>query len=156
MENKDLADAIEDIRDAIESTLKAEINIDGGTLSDVKTLVIGNKTSAKPVTPTIWVFFNPAIPRSETTMLQCETWEMDIVVIGVVYNMVQDEGYTEANKLTARAKKVLLADRTLGFGHGTFFNDIKSKSFDGNNPYFNQGNYFTAAFTGTVVFAVRE
>lgn len=156
MENKDLADAIIDIRNAIENTLRSEINVDGGILSDVKTLVIGNKTSQKPMTPALWVFFNPAIPLVNTTMLKCETWEMDIIIIGVVYNPVQDEGYLEANKLTAHAKKVLLADRTLGFGYGTFFNDIKSKSFDGNNPYFNQGNYFTAAFTCTTVFAVRE
>lgn len=156
MENKDLASAINDIRDAIENTLQAEISVDGGKLSEVKTLVIGNKTSVKPTTPALWVFFNSAIPRVDTTMLVCETWEMDIIVVGVVYNTNQDDGYTEANRLTAKAKRVLLADRTLGFGHGTFFNDIKSKSFDGNNPYFNQGNYFTAAYTCTVVFAVRE
>jgi len=155
MEEKTLESAIENILDKIEEKLSDAIQ-DGEKLSDVKTLVIGVKTSSKPEAPAIWVMEGETtIDPSGLTIY--ERWNMDIVIIGVVYNSVDGkEGYKEANKLTARAKNILLADRTLGFGHGTFFQDIKSKRFDGNNPYFKNGNYYSAMFTLTTVFAVRE
>jgi hypothetical protein len=50
----------------------------------------------------------------------------------------------------------LLADRTLGFGHGTFFGDIVSVRYEGNNTYFQTGNLFSAAYTCAAKFTVRE
>ena len=156
MELKTLEDAIEDIFNKIEEKLSDAIT-EGAKLADVKSLIVGMKTSQKPEAPAIWVMAGETMidPTTETTIW--EKWNMDIVVIGVVFNSVDGkEGYKEANRLTARAKNVLLADRTLGFGHGTFFQDIKSKRFDGNNPYFQNGNYYSAVFTLTTVFTVRE
>lgn len=156
MEVKTLEDAIEDILNKIEKKLSDTIT-EGAKLADVKSLVIGMKTSQKPEAPAIWVMAGETVidPTTQTTLW--EKWNMDIVIIGVVYDAVDSkEGYKGANRLTARAKNVLLADRTLGFGHGTFFQDIKSKRFDGNNPYFQNGNYYSAVFTLTTVFTVRE
>ena len=156
MEIKTLENAIGDILNKIEEKL-AEAKQDGGKISDVKTLIIGMKTSQKPATPAIWVMSGETIIDTTTTLTIWERWSMEIVIIGVVYNAEDaKEGFKEANTLTARAKNILLADRTLGFGHGTFFQDIKSKRFDGNNPYFKNGNYYSAAFTLTAVFTVRE
>ena len=156
MEVKTLEDAIEDILNKIEKKLSDTIT-EGAKLADVKSLVIGMKTSQKPEAPAIWVMAGETVidPTTQTTLW--EKWNMDIVIIGVVYDAADSkEGYKGANRLTARAKNVLLADRTLGFGHGTFFQDIKSKRFDGNNPYFQNGNYYSAVFTLTTVFTVRE
>jgi len=156
MEIKTLEDAIEDIFDKIEEKL-SDARTEGAKLADVNSLVIGMKTSQKPETPAIWVMAGETTidPTTQTTLW--EKWNMDLVIIGVVYNAIDGkEGYKEANRLTARAKNVLLADRTLGFGHGTFFQDIKSRRFDGNNPYFQNGNYYSAVFTLTTVFTVRE
>jgi len=156
MELKTLEDAIDDIMDKIEEKLSGAIQ-DGGKLDDVKALVIGMKTSQKPEAPAIWVMEGETIINPTTKTTIWESWDMDIVIIGVVYNAIEGKaGYKEANNLTARAKNVLFADRTLGFGHGTFFQDIKSKRFDGNNPYFQNGNYYSAVYTLTVTFTVRE
>lgn len=156
MEKKTLADSIEDILDKVEKKL-SEAMQDGGKLEDAKTLVVGMKTSQKPEPPAIWVMLGETNPDPTTTLTLWECWNMEIVIIGVVYNSIEGkEGYKEANNLTARAKGILMADRTLGFGHGTFFQDIKSKRFDGNNPYFHNGNLYSAVFTLTAVFTVRE
>jgi hypothetical protein len=156
MEEKTLQSAIDEILSAIELKLHDAMQ-DGEKLQDVSTLVIGGKTSKKPETPAIWVMEGDTIITPNTTLTMWESWSMDFVIIGVVYNADDGkDGYKEANDLTARAKNILLADRTLGFGHGSFFTNIKSKRFDGNNPYFQNGNYYSAAYTCTVVFTVRE
>jgi hypothetical protein len=155
VEVKTLQDAINDIMNAIESTLKAKINIDGGKLSDVKSLIIGNKTSMKPKTPALWVMQSTGT-MEEGNRVCYETWSLEIVVISVIYNTDTQEGYQQANDLVCRAKNVLLADRTLGFGHGTFFGDIVSVRYEGNNTYFQTGNLFSAAYTCAVKFTVRE
>ncbi|HDK26589.1 MAG TPA: hypothetical protein ENG48_05825 [Candidatus Atribacteria bacterium] len=156
METKTLEEAINDILEKIEEKLSDAMQ-DGGKLSDVKSLMIGMKTSKKPEAPAIWVMEGETVIDTTTRLTNWESWNMDIVIIGVVYNSKEaKEGYKEANTLTARAKNILLADRTLGFGHGSFFTDIKSKRFDGNNPYFQNGNFYSAAFTLTTVFTVRE
>jgi len=156
MEAKTLSDAIDDIMDKIEEKISGAMQ-DGGLLDDVKALVVGTKTSQKPEAPAIWIMEGETVihPDSKTTMW--ESWDMDVVIIGVTFNSVEGKvGYKDANGLTARVKNILLADRTLGFGHGTFFQDIKSKRFDGNNPYFQNGNYYSAVYTLTVTFTVRE
>ena len=156
METKTLESAIENILEKIEKKLNEEVR-DSGILEDVKTLIVGGKTSIKPEAPAIWVMLGDTAIEPTTKLTIWESWSMDIMIAGVTYNSNDSkEGYKEANNLVARAKRVLLKDRTLGFGHGTFFQDIKSKSFDGNNPYFKNGNYYSAIFTLTTVFTVRE
>ena len=156
METKTLESAIENILEKIEEKLNEEVR-DSGILEDVKTLIVGGKTSIKPEAPAIWVMLGDTAIEPTTKLTIWESWSMDIMIAGVTYNSNDSkEGYKEANNLVARAKRVLLKDRTLGFGHGTFFQDIKSKSFDGNNPYFKNGNYYSAIFTLTTVFTVRE
>lgn len=157
MESKTLEDAIDDIMLAIETTLKAEINIDGGVLSDVKTLVIGESTSQKPTTPALWI--NQGLSRLSKTdenYLITEYWNTEIIVISVIYNTDQRQGFKDANSLAARAKRVLLTDRTLGFGHGTFFSDIRSESFEGSNPQYRRGNIFSSVYTCKAYYTVYE
>lgn len=156
MEVKTLADAIDDILNKIEEKLRSAIKNDD-KLENIKTLIIGVKTNKKPEPPAVWVMVGEAVPTPDTTLTMWESWSMDVVIIGIIYNSVDSkEGFKEANILTAKAKSILLEDRTLGFGHGTFFTDIKSKRFEGNNPHFQNGNFYSAAFTLTTVFTVRE
>jgi len=156
MENKTLESAIDDILENTEDILNGEIK-DGGILEDVKTLVVGGKTTQKPEAPAIWVMLGDTAIDPTTQLGNCEGWDMDLMIAGIIYNSNDSKaGYKEANSLAARAKRVLLADRTLGFGHGSFFADIKSKRFDGNNPYFKNGNHYSAVLTLTTVFTVRE
>lgn len=156
MESKTLEDAIDDIMLAIETTLKAEINIDGGVLSDVKTLVIGESTSQKPTTPALWI--NQGLSRlvPDDNYIKTEMWQTEIIVISVIYSSDQYNGYKDANSLAARAKRVLLTDRTLGFGHGTFFSDIRSESFEGSNPQYRRGNIFSSVYTCKAYYTVYE
>lgn len=156
MESKTLEDAIDDIMLAIETTLKAEINIDGGILSDVKTLVIGESTSQKPTTPALWI--NQGLSRlvPDDNYIKTEMWQTEIIVISVIYSSDQRQGFKDANSLAARAKRVLLTDRTLGFGHGTFFSDIRSESFEGSNPQYKRGNIFSSIYTCKAYYTVYE
>lgn len=156
MESKTLEDAIDDIMEAIEITLKNAINVDGGKLSDVKTLIIGSKSSTNPKTPGIWVGQGDARLVPEDSYLKTECWAMEIGVVSLVYNANQYQGEKDANSLAARAKSALIADRTLGFNHGTFFSDIRSKRFTGSNPEFRSGNLFSAVYTCEVYFTVIE
>lgn len=105
MESKTLEDAIDDIMLAIETTLKAEINIDGGILSDVKTLVIGESTSQKPTTPALWI--NQGLSRlvPDDNYIKTEMWQTEIIVISVIYSSDQRQGFKDANSLAARAKE---------------------------------------------------
>jgi hypothetical protein len=160
VETKTFQDAKQDIIDNIEKMLKAEINIDGGKLSDVKTLVISEKTTVALTVPMLWVETGIANCTEHTG--ECEHWEMDIMILSVVYNSNSKKGHEEANDLTARAKNVLLGEydgnpkRTLGFGHGTFFGDIKSLRFEGNNREFSKNNKFSAVYTCQARFTTRE
>ena len=160
MNTKTFQSAKREIINNIEKMLKAEINIDGGKLSDVKTLVVGDKTTKSLTTPLLWVEIGIANCIDHTG--ECEHWEMDIMVLSVIFNADSQKGHEEANDLTARAKNVLLGEydgkpkRTLGFGHGTFFGDIKSLRFEGSNREFQKNNKFSAVYTCQVRFMTRE
>jgi hypothetical protein len=156
MQNKTFEDAVDEILEKIEDKLN-DAKQDGGILNDVKTLIMGPKTVQKPEAPAVWIMQGETSITTSTRLTMWESWEMDIVCIGVVYNAEEGAtGFKEANSLAARIKRVLMSDRTLGFGHGSFFTDIKSKKFDGNNPYFKNGNLYTAVYTCTVVFTIKE
>jgi hypothetical protein len=158
VESKTLEQAIDDIMEAIETTLKNAINVDGGKLHDVKSLIMGGKTSQSPKTPGLWVGQGEARLVPEDSYLKTECWAMEIAVVSVIYNTDQYQGEKDANSLAARAKSVLIADRTLGFDHGTFFSDIRSSRFIGSNPEFitKSGNLFSAIYTCEVYFTVIE
>lgn len=155
MEEKYFSEALNEILNAIQTKLESAIQ-DGELLQDVKTIVRGDRTTAKPVTPAIWIFSGVAVPMPGSYHTIVERWELDIQLISVVYNTNTEEGYKEANDVVARAKRILLADRTLGFGHGTFFQDIRSKEFDCSNPAFVKGNFYSAIYTVVVTFCIRE
>lgn len=148
--------AIRLINKAIKDTLKREMIVDGGKLAEVKTLVIGGQSSGSPKTPAILVTFDTANLVPPVDYLRTEKWAMPVELVSVVYSTDPEKGYEQANSLVLRAKSVLVKDRTLGFGHGTFFNSIRALKFDGNNPYFRLGNLYSAAFTCSVYFTVIE
>jgi hypothetical protein len=155
MEEKYFSEAIEEILNAIQTKLENATQ-DGELLQDVKVIIRGDRTSVKPVTPAIWIFSGIAVPSPATLHTIVERWELDVQIISVAYNIKTEEGYKNANDVAARAKRILLKDRTLGFGHGTFFADIRSKSFDCSNPAFANGNFYSAIYTATAVFCIRE
>lgn len=155
METKRLEDAIEEILVAMQSKLEMATQ-DGNLLQDVKSIVRGDRTAQKPVTPAIWIFSGQAIVQSGAQHTIVERWELPVQFISVVYNTNSEEGFKEANSVASRAKSVIIEDRTLGFGHGSFFADIQSRSFDCGNPAFVNGNYYSAIYTAMAVFCVRE
>jgi hypothetical protein len=155
MEEKYFNEAIDEILSAIQTKLENAIQ-DGELLQDIKIIVRGDRTTQKPKTPAVWIFSGIAIPMPGALHTIVERWELDIQIISVAYNTNTEEGYKEANDIVARAKRILLKDRTLGFGHGTFFQDIRSKSFDCSNPTFVNGNFYSAIYTAVVTFCIRE
>ena len=155
MEEKYFSEAIDEILNAIQTKLENATQ-DGELLQDVKTIVRGDRTSAKPVTPAIWIFSGMATVLEGSQHTIVERWELPIQIISVAYQTNSEQGYKEANDIASRAKRILIADRTLGFGHGTFIADIRSKSFDSSNPAFVNGNYYSAIYTCVVTFCIRE
>jgi hypothetical protein len=155
MEEKYFSEAIDEILNAVQVKLENATQ-DGELLQDVKVIVRGDRTTIKPVTPAIWIFSGIAVPLPGALHTIVERWELDIQNISVVYNTNSEQGFKDANDVVARAKRILLADRTLGFGHGTFFMDIRSKSFDCSNPEFTNGNLYSAIYTCVVSFCIRE
>jgi hypothetical protein len=155
VETKYFSEAIEEILNAIQTKLENATQ-DGELLQDVKVIIRGDKTSIKPVTPAIWIFPSPAtiLEGSQHTII--ERWELPIQNISVVYNTNTEQGFKDANDVIARAKRILIADRTLGFGHGSFIADIHSKSFDCNNPALVNGNFYSAIYTCIVSFCIME
>jgi len=151
-----MQDSIKEIMNAVEKTLNDEIKIDGGKLSDVKTLVIGDRTATAPKTPAIWVQWGTCNLVPNDQYLRTEMWAMEINLLSVIYNTNAQKGFEEANDLALRAKSVILFDRTLGFGNGTYFSDVRSLRFEGNNPNLNNGNLYSAIYTFEVYFTVIE
>jgi|LSQX01.1.fsa_nt_gb hypothetical protein len=148
-----LDQATELIMNAVKDTLVKEIEIDGGKLSDVKSVFI-DRGSQSPKTPSLWIAQGDARLIPEDNYLHTEYWAMEIGIVSVVYNTTE-QGYKEANSLVCRAKEVLIRDRTLGFGHGTFFSDIRSLRYTGSNPQFKNGNYYSSLYTCEVYFIVN-
>jgi len=149
---KDLASAIKDILDSIKSILESATE-EGELLEGVKEVVRGDRVRPRPEPPTIWIFTDEAV-AIHPPMSLAEKWSLPIVLSAVYKTDDPDTGYMEATSLAAKARSVILKDRTLGLRN--FIQDVQSVRFDPSGPHFNEGQLYGAAATVNVIFTIFE
>lgn len=136
MQTISMADAFEDIVDAYDSILKAEIKT-GGLLENVKTIVRGDRTRPNPTPPSIWIF--PQTGLNNQTMSIKEDWELPVQLVAIVKDTDPIQGYYNSFKLAANARSAILKNRKLGV---ECVRDTVSKSFNATQAPNNRKNLY--------------
>jgi len=147
-----LDEAVEAILMSIKGSLVAA-TVDGGLLQDVNSVVRGDRARSRPEAPTIWVFADIAQMTGTPTTLR-ETWKFP-VILTAIYKEPEDPevGYSQASKLAALARSVVLQDRTLGL---QFVQDTKSTRFEVSSPWHKEGDLYASVAVVEVTFAILE
>lgn len=149
---KKLYDAIDEIIDSIYNTLKDEIG-EGKLLEGINELVIGDRHKTKPAVPAIWIFAETA-SIAHPPMALGEKWTLPIILSAIIKEDDAELGYREATKYAAKARSVILKNRTLGLRD--FVQDTQSSRFEPSAPWLRQGNLFAANAVLNVIFTILE
>jgi hypothetical protein len=96
----DLSDSIETIIDSVVDAVKAEMG--GGTLSDVKTVIRGDRARPMPEMPAVWIVPQAAQQRAET--YGEETWELPLSIAALVKGADPAEAGKAAQRITSLAQ----------------------------------------------------
>lgn len=144
--------ALEGILDGIMDQLEAE-NGEEGELSDVNTFIRGDKTRPTPVPPTIWVRGLTATP-DHTQRSYAEKWMADFIILAIVKKEDPEQGYKDANALAARARSIVLGDRTLG--NRNYVQDVRSGQFEMSGPHMQNDTLSAATAIIKVSFVILE
>ena len=147
-----LDQAINLILDAIVGAIEAEVT-EGGLLEEVKTVIRGDKTRPKPEPPSVFVFTDVARAEASPRTL-AEQWRLPVILVVTVKDDDPEGGYRLATELTAKARSVVLRDRSLGLRR--FVQDTKSLRFEAGGPNSQQGSLHGAAATVEVLFTILE
>jgi len=147
-----LDEALEHILTTVESRLRTATEGDG-LLSGVEEIVRGDRARPRPATPAVWIFAETANPDHGQSSLH-EMWRIPIVLTPIVKSDNPTKGYSEATRLAARARSVILNDKQLG--SPSLVRDIKSGRFECSAPWHNDGNLYSAVAVIDVVFILRE
>lgn len=147
-----LDEAFEAVVDAITNMLTAATT-GVGLLSDVKAIIRGDRARPRPATPAVWVFAEAANPAHQPTTIQ-ESWTLPVVLAAIVKSEDPEEGYRLASSIAARARSVVLADRTLGLRQ--VVQDTRSGRFEPGGPWHQEGNLYSAVAVVQVTFRIRE
>lgn len=147
-----LDEAFEAIVDAITNMLITATGA-GGLLADVSAVVRGDRARPRPATPSLWVFAEAANPVHQPTTIQ-ESWTLPVVLAAIVKSEDPEEGYRLASSIAARARSVVLTDRTLGLRH--VVQDTRSGRFEPGGPWHQEGNLYSAVAIIQVTFRIRE
>lgn len=147
-----LDEALEDIIDAVVDVLQKEVK-EEGDLEGVETIVRGDRTRPAPRPPTIWVRCLDAIPNHERRSY-AEMWALDVLLIAVVKSDDPEEGYRKATALAARARSVVLKDRSLGLRG--FVQDVRSGRFEPSGPDLQNDTLIAASAVVQVHFTILE
>ncbi len=147
-----LDQAINQIIDAIVNSIEEEVR-DGGLLEEVNTVIRGDKTRPKPETPSIFVFTDVARAEASPRTL-AEQWRLPVILVVTVKDNDPEEGYRLATELSAKARSVVLRDRSLGLRR--IVQDTKSLRFEASSPHNQQGALHGAAATIEVLFTILE
>jgi hypothetical protein len=147
-----LAEAFDAIVAAIASALE-DWATQGMPLSDVRSVVRGDRSRPMPALPAIWV-----VPEAATqeggTFGDPETWVMPVTLAALVKSDDPETGGRECARLAADARKAVLSDRRLGLEYVV---DTVSTTFDGAARSSERNrNLFWADATVRVRFGVEE
>lgn len=93
----------------------------GGLLETATAVVKGDRARARPDPPYLWVTVGAGTATHARALH--ETWEVALMLAAFVRSEQPEDGWVEAFVLAARARSVVLADRTLGLG---FVEDTQS------------------------------
>lgn len=147
-----LDEALEGIMEGIGGTLDQNRG-PGNDLEGVKTLVIGDRSRPAPTTPAIWVRgLTASCDHSQRSY--AEKWQVNILVLAIIKNANPEDGYREATALAAKARSVILKDRTLG--NRKYIQDVRSGNFEMGGPNMQNESLFAATATIQVHFVILE
>ena len=152
MELKKLHEALEEILDNIVSLLEDE-NGKAKELGLKVQIVRGDRSRPAPRPPTVWVRGMPAVP-DHTQRTYAEKWTLPILLLGMIQNTDPEKGYKEATELAARARSIVLGDRTLN--NRAFVQDVRSGRFEMSGPATQRDDLFAATAMVDVVFVILE
>ena len=151
MKSISLPDAIDQILDAMQETLTAAKF--SGILSDVNTIVLGDRARPHPELPSLWVFAAPAL-NEHTSHGLAETWSMPVNLVALRNDEVPEQGFRATADLAARANKIIVSQRDLGLG---FVVDVTSTRFEPTREQtLDHLVIYAAAATVTVKFNVFD
>jgi hypothetical protein len=147
-----LDEALEGILDAIVAALK-EATKEDGLLEGVQTIVRGDRARPNPDQPAIWVYAMPADP-DHSQRSYAELFKMDVALLAIVKDSEPEDGYKAANKFAARARSVVLKDRSLG--KRKYVQDVRSGRYEPSGPTMQKDTLFAALAFVQVHFLILE
>lgn len=147
-----LDEAFEAILNAVFEKLKAAQE-EGELLEEVETVVRGDRARPRPMTPALWVFAEQANPTHTPTSMQ-ESWELPLVLTPIYKTDIPEEGYEKASEMAAKARSVILKDRTLGLRE--IVQDTRSGRFEPSGPWHSEGQLYSAVAVVIVTFRIKE
>ena len=152
VEAKNLSTALEEILDKVKELLEAAVG-DGKSLAGIKEVIRGDRHRTKPDVPAIWIFADTATV-AHPPMALAEKWTVPIVLSAIVKENDVEKGYKGATEFAAKARSVILKDRTLGLRN--FVQDTQSARFEASAPWLRQGSLFASNAVVNVIFTVLE
>lgn len=125
-----LETAIEEILDAMVDTLEAAASSESSPptddLSEIRTIVRGDRARPQPENPSLWLFPGIAV-ADHTTHGLAEAWTMPVTIAALVSSDDPEQGARDAVRLAARARSRVLRSRRLGLA---YVQDVVSTRFD--------------------------
>ena len=147
-----LDEALNGILEASADLLR-EAAVVKGLLEGVTTVVRGDRARPTPRPPSIWIYPEGATPNHRAMSIR-EEWDLSLILVAQVQNDNPDEGYQQVTALAAKARSVMLRDRTLGMPE--LVRDVKSGRFEPSGPWHREGNMFGAGAVVVVTFITNE
>ena len=147
-----LDEAFENIITSIEKKL-SEATAEGELLHGVESVVRGDRARPRPPTPAIWIFAEQANPAHEPTTIR-ERWTLPVVLTAIYQADDPEEGYRRSSEFAAKARSVVLQDRSLGYRD--FVQDTRSGRFEPSGPWHTEGRLYGAVAVIEVTFIIKE
>lgn len=119
--------SVEAIIDAVVSAIEAETDEDG-TLSDVRSVVRGDRARPLPEMPSVWV-----VPEAASMVRATygeETWSLPLSIAALVKGDTPAEAGRDAQRIAALARSAALRAKDAADDGGAQVTDIISTSFD--------------------------
>jgi hypothetical protein len=147
---KPLRVALEEIQEAIKTILEQEK--ESGYLTEVETVIRGDRARPKPPTPVVWLFINNATPESSTLSL-VQSWGLTVTLSVVYKSDDPSRGFFKATEIATKAREVILRNRKLGLD---YVSDIKDINFTPSNPAMANGNLYNSEWMFSVKFISKD
>lgn len=145
--------SVEVILDAIVEAVEAEVG--GGTLSEVKSVVRGDRARPMPPLPSVWIV--PQVATQDEATYGEETWTLPVSVSALVKGDSPAEAGRSSQRFTALARTAALGAEAAMEAAGAEVTMIRSTTFDptARSSERNRNLFWTEA-TVAVTFTVRE